>query len=113
MNISEETKQALQEIEDQLMGDGFGLYQATKGLEEYLNNAEQLFKERKFDELSALGYGKISEYFVFLQRVISGIQHTSLQREKVIQEIALEHNLRFEEVESLLEDKSDELDSTP
>jgi hypothetical protein len=53
---------------------------------------------RQYEKASALGYEEVASEFVFLQRTLGGLQGVCLEKERLVQELALALRCPYENV---------------
>jgi hypothetical protein len=97
--ISAEVRTQLSNINDDIFGDVLGACQAIDYMIQNLNQIKRHISSREYESASNAGYTDISSNFIFLQRCLGGLNSSILNRAKVIQQIAFEYRVPFEDVE--------------
>ena len=64
------------------------LRQAIDALRTALKQIGAALDSRQFEKASAIGYGRVAEEFVFLQRTLGGLQGACLHKEKLVSDLA-------------------------
>jgi hypothetical protein len=62
-----------------------------------------LLTAKDYQAVGQLGYGEVASGFIFLQRVMGGMQMNGLRRSSTISEIAAEAGLTYEQVDPFAE----------
>lgn len=75
-----------------------GLTLRIDALRKALNQVSAALDARQFEKASSLGYGKVAEEFVFLQRTLGGLQGACLHKERLIQDLAIALHCPYEDV---------------
>src|SRR4051812_31709175 len=81
-------RKELAAMDDEFFGEMAGVAEAIAALRTALNQVSAALDARQFEKASSLGYAKVAEEFVFLQRTLGGLQGASLHKEKVVQDLA-------------------------
>jgi hypothetical protein len=89
-NLVAQKKTDIKNIDDSFFGNVGGVSQAIARLKDALEKIEICLDRREFIEASNLGYSEVSSEFVFLQRVLGGLNDTVTQKDILIQDICLE-----------------------
>lgn len=85
-------------LDDEFFGEVVGVAQAIDALRKALNQVSAALDARQFEEASSLGYGKVAEEFVFLQRTLGGLQGACLDKERLVQDLAIALHCPYEDV---------------
>jgi hypothetical protein len=85
-------------LDNEFFGEVVGVAQAVGALRKALSELSASLDGRQFEKASALGYGKIAEEFVFLQRTLGGLQGACMQKEKLVSDLAAELRCSYEDV---------------
>jgi hypothetical protein len=85
-------------LDDEFFGEVVGVAQAIAGLRKALQQISAALDARQFEKASALGYEKVAEEFVFLQRTLGGLQGACMHKEKLVSDLALALRVPYEEV---------------
>lgn len=98
MALSEDTLKELRKIHDRTVGDVVGAYQAIDLLTKALAVVKDRLKAGEHEKASHLGYTQVAREFIFLQRVLGGLQSDEMDKCKVIQDLAFERKCAYEDV---------------
>ena len=85
-------------LDDEFFGEMVGVAEAIASLRKALSQLSAALDARQFEKASALGYGKVAEEFVFLQRTLGGLQGASLHKEGLVQNLAFALRCPYEDV---------------
>ena len=85
-------------LDDEFFGEVVGVAEAIAGLRKALNEFSAALDERQFEKASAVGYGRVAEEFVFLQRTLGGLQGACLHKEKLVSDLAFALRWPYEDV---------------
>lgn len=85
-------------LDDRLVGEVVGVAQAVDQLRTALDEIDACLARRELEAASALGYGSVSESFVFLQRALGGLHSLCLDKDRIIQTVADESGCAFEAI---------------
>jgi hypothetical protein len=88
----------LDALDDEFFGEVVGVAEAIAGLRKALNEISAALDERQFEKASAVGYGRVAEEFVFLQRTLGGLQGACLHKEKLVSDLAFALRCPYEDV---------------
>jgi hypothetical protein len=91
-------RKELAALDDEFFGEVVGVVQAIDALRTALNQIRAALDSRQFEKASALGYEKVAEEFVFLQRTLGGLQGACLHKEKLVSDIACALRCPYEDV---------------
>ena len=91
-------RKELAALDDEFFGEVVGVAQAIAGLRTALNEVSAALNSRQFEKASAIGYGKVAEEFVFLQRTLGGLQGASSNKEKLVSDLAFALRCPYENV---------------
>jgi hypothetical protein len=113
-NLVVQKKSEIKNIDDGFFGDVLGVSQAIGQLKEALEKVDICLDNREFQQASSLGYSEVSSEFVFLQRVLGGLNDTVTQKDKLIQDICLElcsqlDKISYEEVAPFVTEEMESL----
>jgi len=81
-----------------LLNDEVGVLQAENQLRAALDKVLERLKEKDYQGVGQLGYGEVASGFIFLQRVMGGMQMNRLRRSSTISDIAGDAGLTYEQV---------------
>ena len=84
------------------MIESAGVAKATDALRKALDKVEQCLDDKQYEEVANLGYRDVSSEFIFLQRTMAIIHDKSLERTRIVQDIAFEAKVAQEKVELLV-----------
>ncbi len=82
-----------------LLNDSVGVRQAEDALRKALDKVSDSLDSGDYQTVAQLGYTDVSSSFVFLQRVMGGMQTNAYKRSDLISQIAMEVGLAYELVE--------------
>lgn len=99
----EEHRDAIESVDWDLINDEVGVLQAESQLRAALDNVLERLEAKDYQAVGRLGYGEVASGFIFLQRVMGGIQMNGLRRSSTISDIAAEAGLTYEQVAPLAE----------
>lgn len=88
----------LARLDDEFFGEVVGVAQAIDALRKALNQVSAALDARQFEKASSLGYGKVAEEFVFLQRTLGGLQGACIDKERLVQDLAFALRCPYEDV---------------
>jgi hypothetical protein len=91
-------RKELAALDDEFFGEVVGVAQAIAALRKALNEISASLDRRQFQKASDVGYGKVAEEFVFLQRTLGGLQGACLSKEKLVSDLAFALRCPYEEV---------------
>jgi len=91
-------RKVLAALDDEFFGEVVGVAQAIDALRKALNQISAALDARQFEEASSLGYGKVAEEFVFLQRTLGGLQGACLHKEKLVSDLAFALRCPYEDI---------------
>ena len=91
-------RKELAALDDEFFGEVVGVAQAIDGLRTALKQIGAALDSRQFEKASAIGYGKVAEEFVFLQRTLGGLQDACLHKEKLVSDLAFALRCPYEDV---------------
>ena len=91
-------RKELAALDDQFFGEVVGVAEAIYALRTALKQISAALDSRQFEKASAIGYGKVAEEFVFLQRTLGGLQGACLHKEKLVSDLALTLRRPYEDV---------------
>jgi len=91
-------RKELATLDDEFFGEVVGVAQAIDELRKALNQLSAALDARHFEKASSLGYGKVAEEFVFLQRTLGGLQGACLHKEKLVSDLAFALRCPYEDV---------------
>src|SRR5450432_2594008 len=91
-------RKELAALDDELLGEVIGVAEAIAALRKALSQVGAALDARQFEKASAVGYGKVAEQFVFLQRTLGGLQGACLHKEKLVSELAFTLRCPYEDV---------------
>jgi hypothetical protein len=91
-------RKELAELDDEFFGEVVGVAQAIDALRTALKQLSVALDNRQFEEASAIGYGKVAEEFIFLQRTLGGLQGACLHKEKLVSDLAFALRRPYEDV---------------
>ena len=83
-----------------VVGGGFGgltVAQALDGLRKAVNEISACLDRREYRRAADLGYGRVAEMFVFLQRTLGGLQGACSEKEALVSEVAKELRCAYED----------------
>ncbi len=103
----EKHKAKIEEIDESTMHSG--VFQALHQLRQALNHVEKSLNERDYEKASSLGYSEVASEFIFLQRTLGGLQDCVHDKQKLIQDIAYQTRLAYEDVAPQVEQQMDSL----
>jgi len=86
-----------------LLNDEVGVLQAESQLRGALDQVLERLKAKDYQGVGQLGYGEVASGFIFLQRVMGGMQMNGLRRSSTISDIAGDAGLTYEQVAPLAE----------
>jgi len=81
-----------------LINDEVGVLQAESQLRAALDQVLERLKAKDYQGVGQLGYGEVASGFIFLQRVMGGMQMNGLRRSSTISDIAGDVGLTYEQV---------------
>jgi hypothetical protein len=87
----------IEALDMRFVGEGVGLAQALDGLRDALNEISACLDRRDYRKAADLGYGRIAEMFVFLQRTLGGLQDACGEKEALVSEVASELRCAYED----------------
>ncbi|MEE9345844.1 MAG: hypothetical protein V3U88_09595, partial [Methylococcales bacterium] len=90
--------EAIETVDEILIIGVCGVAQAVGQLREALDKIDECLDQRQFSKASNLGYKDVASEFIFLQRVLGGLQDCQHDKDKLIQDIALETKTSYETV---------------
>ena len=99
----EKHRDAIAAVDWDLINDEVGVLQAESELRAALDKVLERLEAKDDQAVSQLGYREVASGFIFLQRVMGGIQINGLQRSSTISDIAAEAGLTYEQVQPLAE----------
>ncbi len=91
-------RKEITDLDDDFFGEVIGVAQAIGELRKALDALSVCLDRREFEKASSLGYGLVSENFVFLQRVLGGLQGACSNKERLVGEIAAATRVPYEDV---------------
>ena len=91
-------RKELAALDDEFFGEVVGVAQAIDALRAALKQISAALDSRLFEKASAIGYGKVAEEFVFLQRTLGGLQGACLHKEKLVSDLAFALRCPYEDV---------------
>jgi hypothetical protein len=91
-------RKELAALDDEFFGEVVGVAQAVDALRTALKQISAALESRQFEKASAIGYGKVAEEFIFLQRTLGGLQGACLHKEKLVSDLALTLRCPYEDV---------------
>jgi len=91
-------RRELAALDDEFFGEVVGVAQAIDALRMALKQISSALDSRQFEKASAIGYGKVAEGFVFLQRTLGGLQGACLHKEKLVADLAFALRCPYEAV---------------
>lgn len=91
-------RKELAALDDEFFGEVVGVAQAIAALRKALNEISASLDSRQFEKASDVGYGKVAQEFVFLQRTLGGLQGACLHKEKLVSDLAFALRCPYEEV---------------
>lgn len=91
-------RKELAALDDEFFGEVVGVAQAVAELRKALNQVSSALDRRQFEKASSLGYGKVAEEFIFLQRTLGGLQGACLNKEKLVSDLASALRCPYEDV---------------
>jgi len=91
-------RKELAELDDEFFGEVVGVAQAIDALRAALKQISAALDSREFEKASAIGYGKLAEEFVFLQRTLGGLQGACLHKEKLVSDLAFALRRPYEDL---------------
>jgi hypothetical protein len=91
-------RKKIADLDDEFFGEVVGVAQAIDALRGALSEVSACLDHREFEKASALGYGKVAEEFIFLQRTLGGLQDACMHKEKLVCDLAVELRRSYEEV---------------
>ena len=91
-------RKELAALDDEFFGEVVGVAQAIDALRMALKQISSALDSRQFEKASAIGYGKLAEEFVFLQRTLGGLQGACLHKEKLVSDLAFALRCPYEAV---------------
>jgi hypothetical protein len=86
-----------------LMNDSVGVLHAESDLRKSLDKVLERLKADDYHAVSQLGYSEVASAFIFLQRVMGGMQMNAYRRVSVISDVAGDAKLTYEQVEPFAE----------
>lgn len=89
---------SLPPLDDEFFGEVVGVAQAIDALRTALKQISAALDSRQFEKASAIGYRKVAEDFVFLQRTLGGLQGACLHKEKLVSDLAFALRCPYEDV---------------
>lgn len=98
-------KQKIEEVDQSTMHSG--VFQALCQLRQALNLMEKSLNDRDYEKASSLGYSEIASEFIFLQRTLGGLQSETIERQKIVQDIAMATRCAYEDVAPYVEQHMD------
>jgi hypothetical protein len=84
-------------LDDEFFGEVVGVAQAIDLLRRALSEVSACLDRREFEKASALGYGKLAQEFIFLQRTLGGLQGACMHKEKLVCDLAVELGCSYED----------------
>lgn len=97
-------KPRIEELDQETMMEVVGVAQALGGLRKALDNVDACLNNRTFEQASNLGYKDVSSEYVFLQRVLGGLQSLVMKKQVIVQEVAFQARCAYEEVEPFVDE---------
>ena len=91
-------RKELAALDDEFFGEVIGVAQAIDALRTALKQISAALDSRQFERASAIGYRKVAEEFVFLQRTLGGLQDACLRKEKLVSDLAFALRCPYEDV---------------
>lgn len=95
----EKHQDAIAAVDWDLINDEVGVLQAESELRKALDKVLERLDAKDYQAVSQLGYREVASGFIFLQRVMGGIQMNGLRRSSTISDIAAEAGMTYEQVE--------------
>lgn len=84
-------------LDFEFVGDGIGVSQALDLLRKALKQIDACLDKREYEEASNLGYGPVTENFVFLQRALGGLNDLCMRKTGIVQEVARQLRCSYED----------------
>ena len=84
-------------LDMRFVGEGVGVAQALDGLHTALDEISVCLDRRDYRKAADLGYGRIAEMFVFLQRTLGALQDACSAKEALVSEVASELRCTYED----------------
>ena len=91
-------RKELAALDDEFFGEVVGVAQAIDALRTALKQISAALDSRQFEKASAIGYGKVADEFVFLQRTLGGLQGACMHKEKLVSDLAFALRCPYEDV---------------
>jgi len=108
-NIVSDMSEDIKIVDDDLMVNVAGVAQALGQLRKALDKVDECLDQRQFSKASSLGYKGVSSEYIFLQRVLGGLQDSQNHKQKLVQDVALKAKVSYEEAAPFLEKHMDSL----
>lgn len=84
-------------LDDEFVGEVVGTSQALDLLRKALDAIDTCLDTREFEKAAALGYGAVSENFIFLQRTLGGLNKLCMDKSRIVSEVAQRMDSTYEE----------------
>ncbi|HYQ42574.1 MAG TPA: hypothetical protein VER11_11425 [Polyangiaceae bacterium] len=91
-------RKELAALDDEFFREVVGVAEAIDALRTALKQISAALDNRQFEKASAIGYEKVAEESVFLQRTLGGLQGACLHKEKLVSDLALTLRRPYEDV---------------
>lgn len=89
----------LEALDQDTVGTVVGVSQAINELTTALEDVDARIHERKYADAAALGYGSVSENFVFLQRTLGDLSGIDDRKAEIVQRLAQQLKCAYEAIE--------------
>jgi hypothetical protein len=87
----------IEAIDNEFIGKVVSVAQAMDELRQAIAQVDAALDRREFEKASTVGYGPVSEMFVFLQRTLGGLQGLVADKESLVAEVAMRLGCAYEE----------------
>ena len=83
IQLSDEIKTKLKEIQDDIVGDTIGVSQAISEMNKSMDKVNTYLRNHEYEKAAELGYTELSSNFIFLQRCLGGLHRTMMNKDIV------------------------------
>lgn len=105
--VLEQEADQITKVDDNIIIETVGVDQAVDEVRKSLLEIKACLASRDFEKACQLGYGSVSNAYVFLQRTLGGLHDAVMDKELLVSEIASKAKLSYEktlpQVDALLE----------
>lgn len=94
----EKRREAVAAVDEATIHDAVGVAQALDELRKALEEVEGHLSRREFEPAADAGYGSVAAGFVFLQRTLGGLHERTLDKTRIVQDIAVATGRAYDDV---------------